>query len=332
METKKEEKMLKTFLKSLVIFIVTTIICYFIISNITWLKEILNNIEYDKFYLIFLSGNLALIIDLLCSVIIDTTIENIKIKKIESSFKIEKIEYYRDLLEDISPAILARIYKKNSNIEDQIVATILNLEHKGKIKIENYKIVKINDTSGLEEHEQYLIDLLTNKEYIIEINNKKQNILKEFNILVENEITESNLVQIKEEEIKVYGVFEVLLFMGLAFAFVLPIASALDSGSFLAFVPGLIYFISLPISLIILYKIKFIIRTDKGIDLKVKLNGLKNYLKEFTNINENGIDKIKIYDEYILYAIIFNLKGELNKDSKKIFDNFIKQILNEEYL
>ena len=71
-------------------------------------------------------------------------------------------------------------------------------------------------------------------------------------------------------------------------------------------------------------KINPFVKTPKGFELDAELNGLKNYLKDFTSINDESIDRIKLYDEYIIYAIIFDLKGKLNDECKNIYNNIKK--------
>ena len=60
-------------------------------------------------------------------------------------------------------------------------------------------------------------------------------------------------------------------------------------------------------------------KTNKGYDINLKLNGLKNYVLDFSNINNRNIDEIKIWDYYIIYTIILDLKGNLDKEVSEFY-------------
>lgn len=76
------------------------------------------------------------------------------------------------------------------------------------------------------------------------------------------------------------------------------------------------------------YMIKrFVIDVDKmkngpkfGKELCAKLEGLKKLISE-SIISERKIEKIKIWDYYLIYAIIFNLKDNLNKDVNSLYNS-----------
>ena len=68
------------------------------------------------------------------------------------------------------------------------------------------------------------------------------------------------------------------------------------------------------------------IKTNKALLLNAKLNGLYNYLKDFTIINERKVLEIKLYNDYIIYAIIFNVKGKLNDECLTIYNNIQEKL------
>ena len=65
-------------------------------------------------------------------------------------------------------------------------------------------------------------------------------------------------------------------------------------------------------------------RSSLGIDLCVKMQSLKNFLSEFTDLGNKNINEIKLWDEYIIYSIILNIKGNINKE----VDDLYNRILN----
>ena len=65
---------------------------------------------------------------------------------------------------------------------------------------------------------------------------------------------------------------------------------------------------------------KIYIKTKQGKLLSDKLNGLKKFLIEYSIINERQIEEISVWDYYIIYAIIFDLKGNLDRDVDLLYN------------
>lgn len=58
------------------------------------------------------------------------------------------------------------------------------------------------------------------------------------------------------------------------------------------------------------------IRTKKGEDLE----GLKNYLKDYSNISEKDEKSLTLLEDYLIYSVIFN---QNTKVIKNIWDKYI---------
>ena len=89
-------------------------------------------------------------------------------------------------------------------------------------------------------------------------------------------------------------------------------------------------FVSVPIYKKIQAKINPILRKDKALELSGKLKGLKNYINDYSMIKDYGVENINLYDEYVIYAVIFNIRGKLNTECKKIYDNIKIISINKE--
>ena len=48
------------------------------------------------------------------------------------------------------------------------------------------------------------------------------------------------------------------------------------------------------------------IRTTKGEAINEKLEGLKNYLKDFSLMNEKSEESLILWEDYLIYSVIFN--------------------------
>lgn len=78
-------------------------------------------------------------------------------------------------------------------------------------------------------------------------------------------------------------------------------------------------------------KANMFIRTQKGVEIQNKLAGLKNYIKDYSDLENRNIDEVILWEEYLIYAIIFNLKGKLDKDATELYNKLIssnKMLIN----
>ena len=76
-------------------------------------------------------------------------------------------------------------------------------------------------------------------------------------------------------------------------------------------------FACVPIYKFIQSKINVLVRSEESIGLGVKMKGMKKYIEDFSNIQNNSSDMINLFEEYVIYAIVLDLKGRLNNECKK---------------
>ena len=203
--------------------------------------------------------------------------------------------YYRDIIKNYSPAILSYIddYKLNSK---DIISTILNLKLKKYIDIKDNKFIIVNnDYSKLENNEQYILNNI----------NKNVDIFTFQNIVLEEAINKG-LIESKINKSKIIKniiIYTIIIVLSMCLTFYLLSNNI-----------GLIYFLLLILLTIIfpiyeLYIISIIlsfiknryVRTKKGKEINEKLEGLKNYLKDFSNLDEKDIEEIKLWEDYLIY-------------------------------
>ena len=306
----------KTMIKALLIYIPIVILVYFALINIGFIKDTLSDnttVFFDKYIIFLTSCSLGTLITIPLSILIDKLEESKLVEKLESAYKQEEINYYRELLDDIPPAMLSMIYDSNSNINDMIVATIIYLREK-RIIDENNKL--IDNTVKLKKHETRLIQLIDNKNtYDI------KNFNKEFKKLVMEDIEDSGYLLENKKERFLKTEFMEAISASLIIIQLILISALYNVTSLgvLTFISYFICFVPLPLYDTAIKKNFY--RNKKAIEIKAKLEGLKKYLVDFTNVNDKSIKDIKLYDDYILYAIIFNLKGNIDEESKKIYDD-----------
>ena len=316
----------KKFWSLIFIFAITTIFIYIIISNIEFLNDIIsrNNYPiYDKFVIFLTSMSIAILIDGIFASIIQQLHEKKIINKYEKKYKIENYEYYRDILQTKSPAILSYCYNKKINVEDEVVATILSLQKQGMINFKENKLTIIGDIRKLREHERYIL------ENIKKINDDKKKFKNTFKQLLINDLEKEEYVYTEiDEEINMVSIMEVfMVWMIIYILITIPIFMKLSSIGIIVFLAYFLTFVGIPIYKLIQKKINPVIRNEKALELSGKLKGLKNYIEDYSTIKNNEVENINLYDEYIIYAIIFNIKGNLNRECKKIYKNIRNNLI-----
>ncbi|MBR6505030.1 MAG: DUF2207 domain-containing protein [Clostridia bacterium] len=271
---------------------------------------------YNRLVFILMSMSVSLLIDSLLVKIFQNYKEKKDIKKIEQRLSVNKIDYlyYRDILEGYSPAVLAFCYKKDIKVDDIIVSTLLDLERKNKIKIQNGKINTNTDINK--------IDITNYEKIILSYYNKKKTISKkDLYTKIKDETEKKGLIRLGNKK-EVNSTYIMELFMAWIIIYILitiPLFVGLSSLGIWLFAFYFLTFLCIPIYKAIQSKIRFIIRTKKGIEISAKMQGLKRYIEEFSRIQDEGIENIELFEEYVIYAIIFDLRGKLNREVKELY-------------
>lgn len=82
-------------------------------------------------------------------------------------------------------------------------------------------------------------------------------------------------------------------------------------------------------SILIFNKEFILVKTTKGKEIYMKLNGLKNYIKDFSDFEEKSLNEIVLWEEYILYAIILNESNNIKKDAENELNKIVNIIYNK---
>lgn len=120
-------------------------------------------------------------------------------------------KYYRDILNEISCTELTYIDDNNVELKKDIIATLLELNLKKKIRFENDKIVVANKaTNDLSKHERYVLMnlILANKscdsqnifKKFLDIITRKNRITNEFETVIYEDLKNSKVIEEKSTE------------------------------------------------------------------------------------------------------------------------------------
>lgn len=276
-------------------------------------------------------------------------ISNFAHKKVHNDVKNESMSefdfsnfksYYRDILDKYSLIELSFIDDFNIDYPRDIIIILLSLMLKGKIIINNnlIEIVEFNEF-GLKKIENLILKSIKNGKVIL----KNSAIVRE--CVVKEAIDDGLIVKISDElydySKKEYEKTLFLNYFGYLFFFIFVVILFFLFGESLLFliiknssiahnIHSVVMFI---LSLLFFGYISFFIggglhgmnysysnlkrksyeRTVKGEEVNKKLEGLKNYIKDFSILNEREQQELMVWEEYLIYSVLFN-------QNQKVFD------------
>ena len=225
--------------------------------------------------------------------------------------------YYRDVIKEYSPAVLN--YIDNFTIDDNtLVSTLMSLQLKGKIN-EEYQIVNEN-VLGLDENEKYIYENVSNLQNIN---------FGEFKTKIIEDCKRHELIKEKQlEKNRFNKKFKILIFIIIVSALLFPLSIKVN----IPMISIIIFFIELggiiaipimryySITYLVMNSIEPYIRSKKAQEINEKLEGLKNYLKEYSNIKEKTQQELVIWEDYLIYSVIFNQNEKIIKEYQEKID------------
>lgn len=338
---------MKTFKKIVKIFFVYMIL-FFIFYTIHFCDEngvieelIVNGSKVPTSNVVFYIAT-ALIISLIMTIvlnipiIIGLIIANIVLKKSNKEFynknstdkKTDDLQYYREVLSSYSPAELNYVYSANTQFPKDAVTTLLSLKLKKIIDFNNESntITVLQKDGNISNSEKYVLNKikdgkLTNFEFI------------KFQQIVQEDVKNKNLTNKGSK--KNMSAFS-MLFVAIIIIFLFFIITiALPSGGILGFIsviliPLIFIVLFLGIPGIIIYSILRAYNPYKlskeGKQLRKKLLGLKNYITQFSLLEEKELKDLIVWEDYLIYSIIFDLNDDL---ISKIQEKYIVFDIND---
>lgn len=242
--------------------------------------------------------------------------QTIKFEKLNKEDLFKNNELYREILNNISPSVLSYIDNMSFKFEAIVISTLLNLKRKNYLNFDNNKLIKLNSSNNMDLNftENYILNSISNGKVNITKNDLQNNIikdaLKEDIIKANNDIGKSSLGKAIPILMCIFPLLIlILLFIG--------------DNMFSSFI-GIIVFITVityPIGLIAYlatYCIKYnnnpFFRTKKGNEINKKLEGLKNYIKEYSLLKEKDDKSLELWEDYLIYSVIFEQNNKIQKD------------------
>lgn len=237
-------------------------------------------------------------------------------------FKKDK-DYFRDILKNYGILELAYIHGDFEKLKKKdIIAVLLSLELNDVIKIEDNKIINIDRSKTTTSSEEYIL----NSGYSGKINITDTRYLTN---MVKNEALNKGLL--KRNTNIAHDIISMFLKMT-AFAFGTGIATIIYTSiifenfeNIFVMLLGLViillnalstyrfvYFISYVYHKVTNYEL-----TDKGIEIKKKLNGLERFIKDFGDLDNDNKKTLEMWEDYLLYSVIFENNKLIEKNEYK---------------
>lgn len=285
--------------------------------TITYLKEFNSfSIIYD---ILFIICNLYILIYtyfILIYIFYKFSKLKFKINKLTKEDFINQKDYFRYLLKEYSISELSYIDNFEITTID-IIAILLQLKNKKKITIdENKNIIIINDIDiKLKKEEEYVLNCIYNGK-IDAIDTEA------LSLITQKSAYEDKLLQESSHKHFNYKLIIIILFLLLFPTFIISIITNKP-------IIGIIYMLFLFISIIALI-INYLVydtliinnkykRTELGEEINQKLEGLKNFLKDFTILNERDAQEIIIWEDYLIYSVMFNQNVKIINQYQNLF-------------
>ena len=233
--------------------------------------------------------------------------------------KMEKIDFlgskdlYRDILEKYSPVTLSYIDQMDYNPVVAVVAGLLGLENKKYIKLNDGTIEFLKEEDeNMSMSEKYIYRRMKAGEKTIEAETLWNDIIYDG--------CESGLLEEHNSEmsLKTWGWSLILLFGLSIFADIIKAImgeAGEGVGAFMVFAIWLFF------CLYITYKYgKSGHRTKEAIEINTKLEGLKVFLREYSTLKDRESDEIALWEDYLIYSVIFKQNKKIISEYKKYFE------------
>lgn len=240
-------------------------------------------------------------------------------------------DYYREILKQYTPTELSYIDDFKVAIPREIVAIVLSLKLKNKIEITENEIKVIDsNVEDLRKTEKYVLQNIVDGK--VKIGNSGYIESYAQDEAIEDELIEKNSERKGKERVTKMRVKILLIVFVLFLLFVFICSNAekinrlnnnviVTMTNIVIIVYSIAFFI-IPIIMFVypLMQINSYSRTEKGEEINRKIEGLKQYIKDYSFLKEKEQNELVLWEEYLIYSVIFGL------NNTKIVENISKMI------
>ena len=241
-------------------------------------------------------------------------------------------QYLRDIPEpSLPPALVGFIWRMGSVDRDDVTATLLDLVDRKVLDIERVVVHKERllgkdetTTYQLTLHDERLGELLPYERHLLtflfhEIAESPTLVLSELKGLAKANRTAfakgyrtfKEMVGHEGERRKFLDAkADRMAFFGAALGFV----GAVAAGAAAVFGGGLWFFLAIPVCVVLIYISRNIKRRSQAAaELHAQYAALKRYLKDFGRLQEKPPDAVVLWEQFLVYAVVFGIADEVAK-------------------
>ena len=241
------------------------------------------------------------------------------------------IQYFRDDLSEVSPSLASFLINLELELDRDIPAHILKLLLDGYVQEENDCFIVTNkDQSLLPYLDQLILKFVSS-------NFENNSFLAEYkNAVIDYAINNDLVVRNRKGRFLIFLflapifssilMFTIIPIMGIIFEKYLYLAIAL-----MVFMMILVLILSFGVPIgIITYVFMYakkgsFRRTQKGNNLLEQIMGLKNYLTDFSNLDQSTLKDLILREYYLVYAVVLGVNNQVDDEILLKIQNQIKK-------
>lgn len=307
---------------------------FFLLVIISLTMLIVSSSIPDKHRMTFYIGIFIVLLIVIGVFLFDKILQKIMKKDIskygrsKEDYKVDK-EYYREILKISSPLVIGFVDDMELEIsENEIIAELLYLKEKNIIDFQNDKIVRLNhgDTENLLACDRFFMSKIIDGK--LKIKDDSFFIMRLKGEILQDSKNKFELVYNKK---MLYDKHIIILFV------VMILGAFLKNIDFISDFIGDI-FVLIPLIYLcvlwtektiksgkdskenILFKVDVRKRTKYGEELNKKIEGLKIFLKDYSMLNEKSSELIAIWEEYMVYSVLFGQNKKIIEEYRKYME------------
>ena len=263
--------------------------------------------------------------------------KNVYKEKLDETDFVKNKDMYRNIINNYNISTLNYIDNFNLNCKQSYTAKLLELQRKKIIKIENDTLTIIGEPK--EEIDKVFVNTI--------VNNKVTMPMSTYEKFCEKDALDKELITKSPNNKKFSKSFLIPLIM---LFILLPSCSGYlvfnyeklgeNTSTFIVIFMIIFFILSSIAAFLFIYNFAYIfksafsdkyVRTPKGKDINAKLDGLKIFMKEFGQIQEKEADSIILWDDYLLYSVMFNQNKKIIEEYSKYIDPLNSTNINFTY-
>ena len=294
------------------------------IVNLLFNKSILISIVFIIFCLLLILATIVYIIYINVKEI--KIIENRFIKEYDNT---KDYDYYRDKVDNYSPGLLMYLKNNDFDFNKVFVAILINLYNKKYINFNDNKIVIINnDWENLSKDEVYILESIKSNNLKYAFKDKKNR--KYLKRLIKDELKKYYLIKniITKKYDKFFNIVFSILFILLFTISLLNFIGNDHNNTFDFIFSLLLYGLSFVVGVISsniynYFKKNSYRRSEKAIEIAVKLECIKKYIIDFSILKDRNINEVELWDDYIIYTVMLDIDGNINRSINSVIKKYI---------